>query len=204
VEHALSQFLSDFTYVAIVAVLTAAGLGVPISEDLTLLLGGGLAARGVTHFLPTLACGYFGVLLGDVLIHHWGLRLGPAAYRHRMVVKHLSLERQEKLRVHYAKHGFLTVVVGRHTPMLRAPIFFLAGASRVPLWKFLLADALSAAVTVPIVVWLGFKFGEHLDDIRALLHRVQWGVAAAAVLVVVLIWLLRRRAKPRARGPTMP
>ena len=203
-EHALTQFLSEFTYVAIVAVLTGAGLGLPISEDLTLLLGGALAARGVTHFWPTLACGYFGVLLGDVLIHHWGLRMGPAAYRHRMVVKHLSPERQEKLRMHYAKHGFLTVVVGRHTPMLRAPIFFLAGASRVPLWKFLLADALSAAVTVPIVVYLGVKGGEHLDDIRALLHRVQWGVAAAAALVVALIWLLRRRAKARTRGPTMP
>ena len=203
-EHVLSQFLSDFTYVAIVAVLMAAGLGLPISEDLTLLLGGGLAARGITDFWPTLGCGYFGVLLGDVLIHHWGLRLGPAAYRHRMVVKHLSLERQEKLRMHYAKHGFLTVVVGRHTPMLRAPIFFLAGASRVPLWKFLLADAISAAVTVPIVVWLGFKFGEHLDDIRALLHRVQWSFAVAVALVVALIWLLRRRAKARARGPTVP
>ena len=203
-EHALSQFLSDFTYVAMIAVLIGAGLGLPISEDLTLLLGGGLAARGITNFWPTLGCGYFGVLLGDILIHHWGLRMGPAAYRHRMVVKHLSLERQERLRVHYAKHGFLTVVVGRHTPMLRAPIFFLAGASRVPLWKFLLADALSAAVTVPIVVYLGLKGGEHLDDIRALLHRVQWGLAAAVALVVALIWLLRRRAKARARGPTTP
>lgn len=203
-EHALSQFLSNFTYMAMVAVLIAAGLGVPISEDLTLLLGGGLAARGITRFWPTLACGYFGVLLGDILIHHWGLRLGPAAYRHRMVVKHLSLERQERLRIHYAKHGFLTVVVGRHTPMLRAPIFFLAGASKVPLWKFLLADALSAAVTVPIVVYLGLKFGEHLDDIRALLHRVQWSIAAAIALVIALVWLLRRRAKARARGPTTP
>ena len=182
----------------------AAGLGVPISEDLTLLLGGGLAARGVTNFWPTLGCGYFGVLLGDVLIHHWGLRLGPAAYRHRMVVKHLSVERQERLRMHYARHGFLTVVVGRHTPMLRAPIFFLAGASRVPLWKFLLADALSAAVTVPIVVYLGLKGGEHLDDIRAVLHRVQWGLAAAVALVIALVWLLRRRAKARTRGPTTP
>jgi membrane protein DedA with SNARE-associated domain len=204
VEHALAHLLSKFTYVAIVGVLTGAGLGLPISEDLTLLLGGGLAARGITEYWPTLASGYFGVLLGDVLIHHWGLRMGPAAYRHRIVRKHLSEERQEKLRVHYARHGFLTVVVGRHTPMLRAPIFFLAGAAKVPLWKFLLADALSAAVTVPIVLWLGFQFGEHLDDIRALLHRVQWSVAGAIFLVVALIWIWRRRAKARARGPTTP
>ena len=47
-EHALASFLAKFTYLAIVGVLSAAGLGVPISEDLTLLLGGGLAAQGVT------------------------------------------------------------------------------------------------------------------------------------------------------------
>jgi membrane protein DedA with SNARE-associated domain len=71
-EHALAQFLSKFTYLAIWGVLTAAGLGAPVSEDLTLLLAGGLAAQGVTAFWPTLFSGYFGVLLGDLLIHHWG------------------------------------------------------------------------------------------------------------------------------------
>lgn len=197
-EHALAHFLSKFTYVAMLAALAVAGVGVPIPEDLTLLLGGGLAARGVTEFWPTLLCGYFGVLLGDVLIHHWGARMGPAAYRHRLVVKHLSAARQEKLRAHFAKHGFLTVVVGRHTPMLRAPIFFLAGASHLPLWKFLLADAISSAVTVPIVVALGFYFGEHLEDIRGKIHEVEWIIAGAAVAAVA-VWLVMRRR--RQAGP---
>ena len=194
-EHALTHLISKFTYIAIVAVLSAAGLGVPISEDLTLLVAGGLAAREVTEFWPTLWAGYFGVLLGDVLIHHWGYRIGPAAYNHRLVQKHLSAERQEKLRRHFEKHGFLTIVVGRHTPMLRAPIFFLAGASRVPLWKFALADALSAAVTVPIVVALGYEFAEHLDDIRAKIHHVEWALAAAAVLLVAAWFFWRRHLR---------
>ena len=196
-EHALAHFLSKFTYVAMLAALAVAGVGVPIPEDLTLLLGGGLAARGVTEFWPTLLCGYFGVLLGDVLIHHWGARMGPAAYRHKLVRRHLSIPRQEKLRAHFAKHGFLTVVVGRHAPMLRAPIFFLAGASRLPLWEFLLADAISSAVTVPIVVALGFYFGEHLEDIKARLHEVEWIVAAAAAAAVA-IWLMVRRRRTAA------
>lgn len=193
-EQFLAGFLAKFTYLAIVGVLSAAGLGVPISEDLTLLLGGALAARGVTSYWPTLAAGYFGVLLGDCLIHHWGYRMGPAAYRHPRVQKLLSLERQEKLRAHFARHGFLTVVVGRHTPLLRAPIFFLAGASRVPLWKFALADALSAAVTVPIVVTLGFFFGSHLEDIRRILHEVQWALGAV-LLAALLAWFLWRRRR---------
>lgn len=194
-EHALAHFLSQFTYLAIVGVLTAAGLGVPISEDLTLLLGGGLAAKGVTSYWPTLVCGYCGVLLGDVLIHHWGKRMGPAAYGHRMVRKHMSPERQEKLRAHFARHGFWTIVVGRHTPMLRAPIFFLAGASKLPLWEFAIADALSAAVTVPIVVTLGFEFAEHMDEIRAKIHHVEWIIGVAVVLAIAALWFWRRRRK---------
>jgi membrane protein DedA with SNARE-associated domain len=194
VEHVLAGLLSRFTYLAIIAVLSAAGLGVPISEDLTLLLGGALAAQGVTAYWPTLAAGYFGVLLGDGLIHHWGWRMGPSAYQHKRVKKVLSPERQEKLRAHFAKHGFWTVVVGRHTPVLRAPVFFLAGASRVPLWKFLLADAVSAAVTVPAVVTLGYYFGEHLDDVRRIIHQVQW-VAAGVVVLAVLVWLWWRRRR---------
>ncbi|MCA1827089.1 MAG: DedA family protein [Myxococcales bacterium] len=197
-EHLLARFLAKFTYLAIVAVLSAAGLGVPISEDLTLLLGGALAAQGITMYWPTLASGYFGVILGDVLIHHWGKKMGPAAYDHKRVQKVLSRERQQKLQKHFAKHGFLTIVVGRHTPMLRAPIFFLSGASQVPLWKFLLADAVSAAITVPVVVTLGYYFGEHLDDVRRIIHKVQW-VIVAVVALAVIGWLWRRHRIKRSR-----
>jgi len=192
-EHALAQFLSKFTYLAIWAVLVAAGMGAPVSEDLTLLLAGGLAAQGVTTFWPTLLSGYFGVLLGDLLIHHWGWRLGAAAWGKPLVQKHLSLQRQAKLREHFARHGFLTIMVGRHTPVLRAPVFFLSGASHLPRWKFLLADAVSAVITVPVVVTLGYYAGDHLDEVRALIHRVQYFLLAAVLLGLALWFLWRRR-----------
>ena len=200
-EQLLGGLLSRFTYLAIVGVLSAAGLGVPISEDLTLLLGGALAARGVTLFWPTLAAGYFGVIFGDLLIHHWGKRIGPAAYQHKLVRKALSPERQEKLRAHFARHAFLTIVVGRHTPVARAPVFFLAGASGVGFGKFLLADLLSAAITVPLVVTLGFLFGEHLDDVRRHIHHVQWALGAAVIAGLAIWWIVRHRRRARGEGP---
>ena len=203
-EHALAHFLAKYTYLAMVALLTAAGMGVPISEDLVLLLAGALSGQGITRFWPTLLGGYLGVLLGDVLIHHWGRKLGPAAYNHPRVRKHISPEREEKLCAHFARHGFLTVVVGRHTPMLRGVVFFLAGASGVPLWKFLLADALSAAVTVPLVVSLGYYFGDHLDEVRRLLHGFEWAAAAVVLVGVGIWWLVRRRIHARLRRPVPP
>jgi membrane protein DedA with SNARE-associated domain len=204
VEHALAEFLAKYTYLAMVALLAAAGLGIPVSEDLTLLLAGALAGSGVTRFWPTLAGGYLGVLLGDLLIFHWGRRLGPAAYNHPRVRKHVSPERQEKLRSHFQRHGLLTVVVGRHTPVLRAPIFFLAGASGVPLWKFLVGDGLSAAFTVPLVVSLGYYFGDHLDDIRRKLHGFELAAAAVILVAAGLWWWFRRRFHARMRGSVPP
>jgi membrane protein DedA with SNARE-associated domain len=205
VEHTLAELLQRFTYPAMLLLLSAAGLGVPISEDLVLLIAGALASQGVTHYLPTLLAGYFGVILGDALIYHWGKKLGPKAYEHRHVRKVISPQRAEKLRSHFARHGFWTVVVGRHTPGLRAPIFFLSGASGVGFGKFLLADMLSAAVTVPAVVTLGYLFGEHLDDIRRLLHRVHWMVGAAVLVGAGVWWFLRRRRlRRRAMRETLP
>jgi membrane protein DedA with SNARE-associated domain len=197
VEHTLAELLQRYTYPALLLLLSAAGLGVPISEDLVLLIAGALASQGVTRFVPTLLAGYFGVIFGDALIYHWGKKLGPAAYEHRLVRKVISPERADKLRSHFARHGFWTVVVGRHTPGLRAPIFFLSGASGVGFGTFLLADMLSAAVTVPAVVTLGYLFGEHLDDIRRLLHRAHWMIGAAVLLGAGVWWLIRKRRQRR-------
>ena len=196
-EHTLAGLLVRFTYPAVLLLLSAAGLGVPISEDLVLLLAGALASQGVTQLVPTLLSGYCGVLLGDALIYHWGKKLGPRAYEHRLVRKVISTERGEKLRTHFGRHGFWTVVVGRHTPGLRAPIFFLAGASGVRFGKFIAADALSAAITVPLVVTLGYLFGSHLDDIRRTLHRANWAVGAVILVAGGVFWLLRRRRHRR-------
>ena len=192
-EHTLIELLQRYTYPALLLLLSAAGLGVPISEDLVLLLAGALASRGVTQYVPTLLAGYSGVILGDCLIYHWGKKLGPKAYEHRHVRRIISPQRAEKLRSHFARHGFWTVVVGRHTPGLRPVVFFLSGASGVRFGVFLLADMLSAAVTVPAVVTLGYLFGEHLDDIRRLLQRAHWAVAAALLLGAGVWWFVRNR-----------
>lgn len=199
-EHFLVVVLDKFTYLAIVGVLSAAGLGVPVSEDLTLMLAGALAAHGVTSYWPTLAAGYFGVLIGDALIHQWGRRMGPRAYAAPLVQKALSRERQEKLRAHFARRAFLTIVVGRHTPLLRAPVFFLAGASGVGFWKFVAADAISAAITVPAVLTLGFYFGNHLDVVRRHIHEAQL-VFGALFACCLLVWLCRRRRRSLKEGP---
>jgi membrane protein DedA with SNARE-associated domain len=199
VQAFLFTVLGHATYVAMVLLLGAGGTGLPISQDLVLLVGGVLSARGVTSFWPTVAAAFAGVLLGDSLMFRWGRKLGPRAYEQRWVRRVLTEEREARLREHFARHGALTVMAARHTPLVRAVAFFLAGASGVRGWKFLLADAASALFTVPLWVWLGRLAGEHLDQMRARIHHVEWLLAAAVALAALVILLWRRRRLAQAR-----
>ncbi len=198
-QGVLFKLLGHSTYLVMVLLLGAGGLGVPISQDLVLLIGGVLSARGVTALGPTIAAAFAGVLLGDSLMFRWGRRLGPRAYEQGWVRRVLTPAREAKLRAHFAKHGALTVVAARHTPLLRAVAFFLAGASGVRYWKFLVADALSAALTVPLWVWLGSVAGEHLEELKKRIHHFEWLAAAVLALAILVIALVRRR-----RGPPLP
>jgi membrane protein DedA with SNARE-associated domain len=201
VERVVAGFLQQFTYPAMLLLLVAAGMGVPVSEDLVLLLGGAISSQGFTRYVPTLLAGYGGVIAGDALIYHWGKKLGPRAYEHKLARRVLSRERAQKLHEHFGRHGFWTVVAARHMPGLRPPIFFLSGASGVRFATFLLADMLSAAVTVPAVVTIGYFFGSHLEDARRLLHRADWIVAVVALAGVGVWWFLRRRRRRRLVAP---
>ena len=51
-----------------------------------------------------------------------------------------------------------TVATARHVAGLRAAAFLSAGIARVPFWKFALADAAAAVVTIPITFGLAYFF----------------------------------------------
>jgi len=62
--------------------------------------------------------------------------------------------------------------MARHVAGLRAAAFLTAGMARVPFWKFILADAGAAAVSVPFVFALAYFFTDQIGAILADVHRV--------------------------------
>jgi len=189
--------LVQFSYAGMLALLMAAGVGVPIPEDVTLVTGGVLAHQGFTHLGLTMAVGYVGVVLGDVLVFRLGRKLGPRIYTHPRFGRLFTPERRRKIEAHFAKHGVLTVIIGRHTPALRAPTFLVAGSTRMRWSTFLVADALSALVTAPLVVWLGYKLAD-LAVARHALHRIElWAAVVLAVAIAAMaLWRALRRRRP--------
>jgi len=198
----LVHVLTDFGYFAIVALLVAGGLGVPIPEELVQLTAGYLAQRGVLEFAPALAVTYCGIVGGDFLLFLFARRHGDQLLARPGVARLLTPARRARLEGHFARHAFLTIVVARHLSGFRVPAYILAATHRVRARTFLLADALSSLLSVPLVVSLGYLFAERLAVVRRRVHQVELILVVAALVAFAAYYALarRRRAGPR-QGP---
>lgn len=193
----MQTFLEHFGYAAILAALLAGGIGAPLPEELTQLTAGVLASQGILTLRLTLATVWVGIVAGDTLLFALARWHGPRALRSRLVARFVTEERRRALEAHFARHAFLTVAIARHMGGVRVAAFALAGVSGVPLRTFLLADGLSALVSVPVVVGAGYLFSEHLSQVRRELRVIELTVLAVVLLVVGVLWL-RRRQRLRA------
>ncbi len=204
----LLHFLTHFTYAAVFGVLVAAGVGIPFPEELTQLTAGYLAHEGVVSFLPAVAVTYFGILTGDYLLFRLGRRHGRRILESRRIARVFTPKRRAWLEAHFDKHDFLTIMAARHASGFRLPTFALAGASGVSSRTFLLADGLSALLSVPLVVGLGYFFASQIMEVKKRVHEVEAGVAIAFLLALALWsflqWRKGRADSPRLMTPPVP
>ena len=142
-----------------------------------------------------------GVLSGDVVLYWVGRHWGERVLAWRVVRWVLTPAREDTLVTAYREHAMKTVALARHVAGLRAAAFLTAGIARVPFWKFLVADAGAAAVSVPFVFGLAYFFTDQIFAILADVHRVErWAALAvlvglaAGVVVYVVRW--NRRVPP--------
>jgi membrane protein DedA with SNARE-associated domain len=196
----VTQFLEQFAYVGLVGILLAAGLGVPIPEDIPLMVGGLLSAQGVTNVYVVFGLAYASILVGDFMIFSAGRRLGPAALKKPWALKLLTHRRQRVITRYFKKWGPLTIVAARHMAGLRAPCFLMAGVARMnPIW-FILADGFGACLSVPLFIFIGYKFGENLDAIIAYVKEAQRGLMVLGIILAVALLVARHLFLRRTRA----
>ncbi len=197
----LHGLLAHFGYAAVFGLLLVAGVGVPIPEEVTQLTAGVLSHEGYLRLGIALPVVWAGILAGDTVLFLVARRLGPRALEWRPVRRVLTPARREKLDRHFARHAFLTVAVARHTGGIRFAAFALAGATGVRVATFVVADGLSALVSVPIVVGAGYLFAHHLGEARRDLRIFELAVLVVALATAWVVVRIRRRRRAREGQP---
>lgn len=200
----VSTYLEHFTYAGLLVVLVLCGLGLPVPEDAVLLTGGFLAHRGVVDYPVALAISFVGVITGDCSLFFLGRRFGTGLLRYFGLIHPGSQRSIARMRAFMDRHGHRAVFYGRFLAGLRALVYLSAGSLGVPVSRFLMYDLLGAAISVPLVVSLGYLFGGEIERMLRYLGGVQ-RVLLIIVGLSVLIWLTRVlvMSKPVAKDPQM-
>jgi len=169
-------------YALIYGILLACGLGVPLPEDISLVLGGFLSHLGVTSLPIMMLVGFLGILSGDSLIYAAGRRIGNVATGSGFFARVITPEKRAKVEALFARHGQKIVMIARFLPGVRAVTYFTAGSARMSYGRFIFWDGLAAIVSAPLFVYLGWRFGNHL---RYVIHRIRQG--QKMVIIALLI-----------------
>ena len=196
--EALQEFVDNFTYLGVFAVLLLGSLGVPIPEELPIIAAAVLSHGGIVRWWLALPVCLLGVLSGDMVLYWVGRHWGEQILNWRLARLVLSPAREQWLKAAYRRHALKTVATARHVMGLRAAAFLTAGIARVPFWKFVVADAGAALLGVPLTFGLSYFFTDQIKAILADVHRAErWlGLAALLALAAVLVvgvWRWNRR-----------
>ena len=199
-EELLTSLLSNtqgvIAYAAVFLILLACGLGVPLPEDISLILGGFLAHKGAASLPVMMVVGFAGILAGDSLIFHFGRKLGSKVGRKPggFFARIITPEKRAKVEGLFEKHGHKVVMIARFMPGVRAVTYFTAGSVGMSYWRFILWDGLAALLSAPLFVFLGFHFGSELDFVIDKIKDGQF-VVMGGLALLGLGWFLWQRRK---------
>jgi len=182
--------------------LMLAGLNIPISEDLMIILSAVLAATVVPENTIELFLGVFlGCYLSDWVCYWIGRKFGPKLWQIKWFAKTVPQKRLEAIHKYYEKYGFWTLVIGRFIPFgVRNCLFLSAGAGKMNFGKFILSDGIACIISNTVLFTLAYYAGRNYE---ALLQFVKtfniFLFALFLVSIIGVIWYKRKTSYSKDR-----
>jgi membrane protein DedA with SNARE-associated domain/rhodanese-related sulfurtransferase len=171
--------------------------GLPVPAYPTLIVTGALASRGGFSLPALLGTAVAASLIADLAWYSTGRRFGGPVLRTlcRISLSPDSCVRQTESI--FTRWGARSLMVAKFVPGFASVATAMAGVLRVPLWRFIPADAIGAALWSGVAIALGYIFRNAIDDVLAVLQEM--GKIGLTLIVLAFIayvfwkWLQRKR-----------
>lgn len=167
----------------------------PLPSEVVLPMAGYLARMGRMQLALVVIAATLGALVGNLALYAVGRRLGIE--RSVRLLARLPLVSEAEAgagRAWFERHGSAAVFLARFVPVARAMVSLPAGATRLPLGRFVLLTLAGCGAWNGALVAAGYALGTQHERVAGVLERLDL-VLLGGVVVAVAWWVLRRRAR---------
>ncbi len=198
--NALSGTLEHYGLWAIGLLITLEDFGVPVPGETILIAGAIFAGAGRINIVALGAVAFVAAVTGDNIgfaIGHFGgralaLRFGKYVF--------LTEERLDKAENFFDRRGAIVITFARFVEGLRQANGIIAGITGMHWLRFLIFNAIGAALWVGTWVTVGYFAGNNITTIYHYITLYSYYVLAALVVLIVgyIVWRRRRRRRTAA------
>jgi membrane protein DedA with SNARE-associated domain len=206
----MQSFIVSHAIYAIILFGVLEAMCIPISSELTFLLGGAVASGGIpgTHQHPSLllviVLGTLAELVGSYVSYYVG-RVGGKPLVRRwgryVLVTEGDVARAERFLV---GRGVWALPVARMLPFVRAFASIVAGFVDIPPVRFGILSFIGTLVYVVVLSSIGYSLGGEWSKVNHSLSTASYIVVAVVVVAIIgfVIYRLREFRKERAADAT--
>jgi membrane protein DedA with SNARE-associated domain len=187
---ALNPLAYVTTYYGIVILIYLTSFGLPIPEEMTLILAGAAAHEGAMHMRYMVPLAAFTILVTDFQIYLIGRYFGRhilSRWPFRRLISSAKIDAAEK---RFAGHTIWAVFTVRFISGLRWPTYFSAGTLRMPVYKFVLVELVAVTIHATTYSFVGYIFSPHVFVIVEFVKKANKLVGLTAILALVLLSIL--------------
>ncbi|HEV2333135.1 MAG TPA: DedA family protein [Gammaproteobacteria bacterium] len=182
--------IGSLGYGGVVLLMAIESACIPLPSEVTLPFAGYLVFKGELSLWGVALAGAVGCVLGSLVAYAvgaWGGRPLVEKYGRYLLVSSRDLALADRW---FARHGDITIFVGRLLPVVRTFIAFPAGVARMALGKFVVYSFLGSLIWCWALAWLGARLGEHWDSLGTYFHRFD-ALILAGIVAGAAWWVWR-------------
>lgn len=197
----LVETFSAYPYVGVGVVFFFCGLGLPLPEEIVLVAAGYVVFKDLASLDWMMVACTCAILLGDLLPFALGRVFGLPLLRLRPMRMIITTQRLARFNRWFRRRGHLVIFFARFVAGIRVVAYFTAGTLKTSWLKFILIDLLGIVLIVPLLVFVGYRFGQHIDDAIAKVQQLERGMLITGLVAAVVIggwYYLRWRRRQRA------
>jgi membrane protein DedA with SNARE-associated domain len=181
--------------------LILAGLNIPISEDLMIIISAVIASTIIpknTYILFTSV--FLGAYISDWMVYWIGRKIGIKLWRVKWFKKTANKRKLSRIKLFYKKYGVYTLLIGRFIPFgVRNCLFLTAGMSKMNFVKFIISDGIACLISNFVLFYIAFTASKNYDTIFKTLKKANLIIFSCFIgaLIIFICYYKNKKKKEK-------